>query len=188
MSILNNSELRYHGIGENVIKLIGILEHGILCQNDSQKSTEYQKNYDGYNQSNMVSLAVATNGENTTYGAFAVFVKEGISFIIENSIGIKASNTSHDSMIPGEEFHIGSIPKDNIIGVMINEKLSKKKIRDLNLIGGMGTGFIENTLSGLLQYFCENSELDIDINEFKEMINQKNVLLEKETGVLDRMD
>ena len=188
MSILNDSNLRYHGIGENLIKLIGIMKNGILCQKDSQKATEYQKNYGGYNKPDMVSLAVAIEGEHTNYGAFEVFIKNGISFVIKNSKGILASKTSHDSGIPGEEFHIGSIPKENIVGIMASKKIMRKRIRDLNLVRGMGTGYIDSTLLGLMKYFSVNGNSNVDIEAFEKILEQKEELLKRESEFFKRMN
>jgi len=55
MNILQDKDLRFHGICQNIIKYISILENGILTQKDSSKADGYVRNYNGCNEKQNIS-------------------------------------------------------------------------------------------------------------------------------------
>ena len=66
MNILEDKSLRFHGVGHNILKYISILQNGILTKLDSSKSELYSKNFGGYNQNNMISMAISPS----VYGTY----------------------------------------------------------------------------------------------------------------------
>ena len=175
MNILNDTSLRFHGVGHNILKFISILEHGILTENDSKKTQLYTKNYGGYNQSNMVSTTTSPSEHGTfKHGAFGTFIAKGIAFVLKDSQGIRASKTNHDSGFIDEEFHIGSIPKSNIVGIIVNNELKNKNISDLNILSNMGTGYVDNTCISIIDFLNNTGVMKIDLQDISELINQKN--------------
>ena len=178
MNILEDKSLRFHGVGHNILKFISILENGILTKNDSKNTELYTKNYGGYNQDNMVSTTISPSEFGTyTHGAFGTFISEGIGFVLKDCQGIKSSSTLHHSGFDDEEFHIGSIEPSKIVGIIANRELMQKKVTDLDILKGMGTGFIDSTCYTIIS----NSEIDFwdEQKKEKEFISDLNDIMVK---------
>lgn len=189
MNILEDKSLRFHGVGHNVFKYISILQHGILTKQDSDNVELYSKNYGGYNQDDMVSMAISPSEFGTyKHGAFGVYILEGIGFVLKDCQGIRASRTSHDSGFIDEEFHMGSIPTSNIVGIIINKELSQKQITDLHLFENMGTGYVDSTCETIIKYLQKNCSIkDINMDEINNIITTKNNLDSQGLDFFDRM-
>ena len=189
MNILEDKSLRFHGVGHNVFKYISILQHGILTKQDSNNVELYSKNYGGYNQDNMISMAISPSEFGTyKHGAFGVFISRGIGFVLKDCQGIRASRTNHDSGFADEEFHIGSIPTSNIAGIIINKELSQKRVTDLHLFDEMGTGYVDSTCETIIKYLQKNCGIkDINMDEINNIITTKNNLGSQDIDFFDRM-
>ena len=188
MNILEDKSLRFHGVGHNILKYISILQNGILTKLDSSKSELYSKNFGGYNQNNMISMAISPSVYGTyKHGAYGVFISDGIGFVLKGCQGIRSSSTNHHSGFDDEEFHIGSIPVSNIIGIILNKELSQKKATDLQLFKGMGTGFVDSTCDVIIKYLRKNGIEDINIEEINNIKNEKNTLDSQGLDFLDKM-
>ena len=186
MNILEDKSLRFHGVGHNILKFISILENGILTKNDSKNTELYTKNYGGYNQDNMVSTTISPSEFGTyTHGAFGTFISEGIGFVLKDCQGIKSSSTLHHSGFDDEEFHIGSIEPSKIVGIIANRELMQKKVTDLDILKGMGTGFIDSTCYTIIKFLQKNGVNEINMEETDDLITQKNNLSNSEIDFWD---
>lgn len=126
--VLKDPSNLFHGIGFDVFKLIGILNNGILSENAAkEKNLDLARNYDGYNLNDTVSVAESPS-KLQAHGAFNVYIKSGISFIIKNIPvdGIGAFKPPHD------DSHENYYEKDPFI-VAFN-KLNKTNISTLRLM------------------------------------------------------
>lgn len=198
MNILNDTNLRFHGVGHNILKFISILEHGILTEDDSKRTKLYTKNYGAYNKSNMVSITISPFTYGTfNHGAFGTFIANGIGFVLENSQGINASKTVCDSGFIDEEFHIGSIDKSNIVGIIVSKDLKNKNISDLNILSKIGTGYVDDTCISILEFLNNSGVMEIDLQHINELISKKNELrgnldffeyMEKEKSIILQMN
>ncbi len=188
MNILEDKSLRFHGVGHNILKYISILQNGILTKIDSVKSELYSKNYGGYNQNNMISMAISPSVFGTyKHGAYGVFISDGIGFVLKDCQGIRSSTTNHHSGFDDEEFHIGSIPVSKITGIILNKGLSQSKVTDLQLFKGMGSGFVDSTCDVIIKYLQKNGIEDINIEEINNILNKKNTLDSQGLDFLDKM-
>ena len=181
-NIFDDVTLRYHGIGENILKFIFILKDGILCANSLKNTSYYAKNYGGYNKENMVSICYPISGEKVKYRAFLVYIKEGgLSFVLKDVKGTSSSSTHHDSGFADEEFHFGNISPNNIVGIIVNRQLLNKKISELNLLRNMGYGYINNTFLQTVRYLKSNGMNNIITEEqMQELFNKTDQLIHKE--------
>jgi len=169
MNILQDKDLRFHGICQNIIKYISILENGILTQKDSSKADGYVRNYNGCNEKQNISLAISPSlTKESNSSAFESFVADGIGFILKNLDGkIKKG------VFNGEELHYGIINKDKIVGIIINSELINKKISQLDVLYGVGKGYIDDTCMNILKYIHNRGKKDINFIEFKELSKKK---------------
>lgn len=83
-NILNNSNISYHWIGNNIFKMIGILEKGILSRESADHSgIKLDRNFYGHNKTDFVSLCESPSIHGTfDRGAFSLYTNKGISFVI----------------------------------------------------------------------------------------------------------
>jgi len=56
MNIFEDKKLRFHGVGENPLKFIGIMQHGILTAQFGYRYENFAKSGDGHNPSDNTSL------------------------------------------------------------------------------------------------------------------------------------
>jgi len=143
-NILENKNIAFHGINYDYFKLMSILETGVLSQNAaSDIGIILNRNYGGYNGDDRVSLSESPSIHGTyNYGAFNVFVKKGISIVIDTSDLYCIPDTK--SGISGEIYVNYSVPRENIIGVMIPEQALQTNISQLNIFAGMGTAYVDS--------------------------------------------
>lgn len=143
-NILENANISFHGINFDYFKMISILETGILSQNAATSlGISIDRNYDGYNENSQVSLSESPSIHDTyNHGAFNAFVKNGISFVIDTSNMYCIQDNK--SGIPGEIYVDHSVPRENIIGIMLPEQYLQTSIDKLNIFGDMGTGYVDD--------------------------------------------
>lgn len=143
-NILEDNNIAFHGINYDYFKMLSILKEGILSQNAAKNSNiNINRNYKGYNSDNLVSLSESPSIHNTyNYGAFNVFVKKGISFVVDVNDLYCILDTK--SGIPGEVYINYSVPRENIIGIMLPEQMLHTSISQLNILADIGTAFIDN--------------------------------------------
>lgn len=143
-NILENNNISFHGINFDYFKMLSILQSGILSLNAALDNGIYlNRNYGGYNGSSYISLAESPSIHDTyNHGAFNIYVKNGISFVIDTSnlycIPDKKSG------IPGEVYVSYSVPRENIIGIMLPEQSLQTPIIKLNIFANMGKGYVDS--------------------------------------------
>lgn len=165
-NILENRDISYHGINFDYIKMLGILQYGILSYDAAiQLGINLNRNYEGYNGNSNISLSESPSIKGTyNYGAFNVFVKNGISFVIDTS-NLKCI-PDNKSYIPGEIYVNYKIPIENIIGIMLPEQSLNIPISQLNIFAGIGKGYIDNYALS----FIDKTNLLFNTNFSKEEI------------------
>ncbi|MCL2473332.1 MAG: hypothetical protein FWF23_00240, partial [Alphaproteobacteria bacterium] len=135
-NIFEDPCLNFHGIQENPLKFIGIMQHGILNAESGNKSEFFVISFNNLNGTKGVSLVVSPMMYNSFDDYFAVFgsyVKKGISFVVD-AVPTQTTFPLHfDEVVVYD-----NIPKDKIIGIICNETLAKKTIAELNLFKKTG--------------------------------------------------
>ena len=180
-NIFDDVTLRYHGIGENILKFIFILKDGILCANSLEHKPYYARNYGGFNKDEAVSICYPINGSRTTYGAFQIYIKKGgLSFVLKDVKESLLIFTGHKSGFADEELYIGNISPNNIVGIIVNSQLLNKKISELNLLKNMGYGYINNTFLQTIRYLKSDGMNNIITEEqMQELFDKTDQLMHK---------
>lgn len=165
--LLQNNELVFHSIGNDISKLTSILDHGILskaaaCEKQLNIPTTYgAKGVNGYNGENHISLCRApfhqdANGYDV--GAFGVYARRGITFIVSSDmVQSMKKGTTMDSGIPGECYISGTISRENITGIMVQTELLDLPLSEINFLAGGGAGTIHLRAQGLYQYIFKQT-------------------------------
>ncbi len=191
--IINNTDYIYHGIGLNVLKLIGIMDHGILSEKGAaEKGLNLARNFGGYNKNTRISCVTAPRNDlNTGYSprvAFNMYIQNGISFIIDNKINDVINNElrfklrckdqskkhSFQKSIHKDESQRYIIIKEAISGIFIPKETLTKPLSKISFLSNLALNyykpnceFIINNLKKECQYYSQFS------------ITKINVLLEK---------
>ena len=144
LNILEDFNIAFHGISFDYFKMLSILQTGILSYDAAlDGGIVINRNYGGYNGDSQVSLSESPSIHGTyNYGAFNVFVKKGISFVID--IGNLYCIPDTKSGIPGEIYVNYIVPRENIIGIMLPKDLLYTSIDKLNIFSDMGTAYIDS--------------------------------------------
>jgi hypothetical protein len=182
MNILDDKQLRFHGVGQNLLKYISILENGIVTRNHSRNIEAYTKNYDGYNADSMISIVMSPSINSTyTFAAFGKYIVGGIGFVLKDSVGTRANGSRHDSGFIDEEFYHGNIDKQKIIGIIIDKDLINKRVSKLKVFNHMGTKYVDSTCVSILNFLNRNGIQKIDSTFINELISKKKSIEESNT-------
>ncbi len=132
-NILEDESLVFHGIGTDVIRMVLILQNGILSPKTAgEKGLSVLRNYDqGYNQDNEISVAqspkmtkrLSVKMGSYLWSSFNQYIKPGISFAIKDLSGYPARLTNRDSGFADEAYIYGQVPLDNLTAVMVSPEL-----------------------------------------------------------------
>ncbi len=186
-SILDEQDLKFHGIGHNIFKIYGILEHGILTPRDSHKSDLYSTNYCGFEKENVVPVVESPSISNNNCLAYKKYIEIGISFIIKGLSNKRLDNKSYNLISEDELFYNGTISPNNIFGIVLSSRIQNKSISQLRILNYVGYAYIENTVNKIIQYMSKNVELDTIalynwINK-KEQLTQDDLIKSKDKRV-----
>ena len=175
-NILENGNIAFHGINYDYFKMMSILKYGILSQKAAENNgLTINRNYGGYNGNSQVSLSESPSIHGTyNHGAFNVFVKNGISFVID--VSDLHCIPDNKSGIPGEVYVDYAIPIEKILGIMIPESAAQATIDKLNIFGDMGTGYVNNYALNFVDMVNSFFEMNFDKNEILKLIEAKNNL------------
>ncbi|GEM_PF-6237042 len=187
--LLDKSKL-FHGVGFDTIRFKSILEHGILSENAaSQRGMNHTRNYGGYNLSDAVSVVESPSIHNTfTFGAFRIYIKDGISFVIDGVNGFKArQGSSRDSGFVDEAYVSHEVPRSNISGVMVPEDALSKPVSELPIgLSHMGYGFVDNRSRRILADLEHELGYKADATALEEIIQQKEALENSDMDYLEK--
>ena len=178
-SILHEQDLKFHGIGHNLFKIIGILEHGILTPKDSNKSDLYSTNYFSFEKENVVPVVESPSISNNNCLAYKKYVEVGISFIIKGLSNKRLDNKNYNMISEDENFYNGSISQNNIFGIVLSSRIQNKPISSLRILNYVGYAYAENTCNKIIQYMSKNIELDTVA--LYNWINKKEELIQDDT-------
>lgn len=184
--ILKDESKIFHGIGFDLIRLQGILSNGILSQRTAEgRGIDITRNYGGYNLNDNISVAESPAINKTyNFGAFENYIANGISFVIDGVPTLKAREGSKGySGYPDEVFVLGSIPKENITGMMIPEAMLDLPLSKLSLgLEKMGYNYIDNRCRKIIQDLGTECDFEEDTSRLEELIKQKSELEESNLG------
>jgi hypothetical protein len=173
-NILENRNIAFHGINYDYFKMMSILQYGILSQDAVERlGLSINRKFAGYNENDRVSLSNSPSLQDPNgFKAFDVYVKKGISFVIDtNELGcIPATNSG----IEGEVFVKNIVPTKNIIGIMIPEEATQMPISELNILSsGMATGFVDDYAISFIDKVNAFFETEFSKDEIIELIEKK---------------
>jgi len=178
-SILDEQDLKFHGIGHNIFKIYGILEHGILTPKDSHKSDLYSTNYCNFEKENVVPVVESPSISNNNCLAYKKYIEVGMSFIIKGLSNKRLDNKSYNMISEDELFYNGSISPNNIFGIVLSSRIQNKSISQLRILNFVGYAYAENTCNNIIQYISKNVE--IDTVALYNWINKKEQLIQDDT-------
>lgn len=182
-----NDDTLIHGIGFNPMKLEGILKHGIISDNYAKRNNmNYSRNYNFTlntdmlekidNNSEINNIIESANKENIylvrslyineedSLSAYNMYVKHGISFIVEDVPFIYDKNIElikrSDEVVVKDH-----ISKDNIKAIMIPSEYRDKKINELDMLPSniLNYKLIKDSVASLIKYLLDyNYQVDLD--------------------------
>jgi len=165
-----------HAIGFNPMKLEGILKYGIITDNYAKNNNiNYSRNYNFTLNSdmlekmdndskinNMIESANRENiylvrslyiSENDSLSAYNMYVKHGISFIVEDVSFIYDKNT--ELIKRSDEVVVKNyISKNNIKAIMIPDGYKDRKLNELNMLPSniLNYSLIKDSTINLINY------------------------------------
>jgi hypothetical protein len=195
--LLQDRSKYFHGIGFDLPRIGKILKLGILTEKEAlAQGANVVRNTQGFNLNDTVSVAESPSINNThAHGAFGLYIKSGISFVIDRQnlhmFGIPSSITSDDlnvarpsSRICGEQYIAGSVPTDNIVGVMVPEEMLNKKVTELSLgLKNIGWGQINDKCTKMVAELEKECGYTADISELYELIKRREAIRQQKFGL-----
>jgi len=111
-----------------------------------------------------------------------MYIKDGISFVIDSMHGFKVpKGSSRDSGFIDEEYVTHEVPRSNISGVMVPEDALSKPVSELPVgLSHMGYGFVDNRSRGVLSDLEQVLGYKADATSLEELIGQKEELEKSE--------
>lgn len=156
--IFKDKSLLFHGIGSDVTRIKSILTHGVLSENTAKKQgVTINRNYRGHNLNDTVSVAQSPAIHGTfEYAAFGLYIKSGISFILDGVYGFKAAHGSRrDSGFVDEVFIRNCAGPDKISGLVIPERYLSAEVSELSIGFGKGaTACVIPRAKSVLSQLC----------------------------------
>jgi len=188
--LLQDKSKYFHGIGFDLPRIPKILKIGILNEKDAlAQNANIQRNTRGFNLDDTISVAESPSINNTyDHGAFGLYIKSGISFVIDKQklhiFGIPSNITSDDlnvarpsSRIRGEQFIEGSVPRDNIVGVMVPKEMLDIKIAELPLgLRNIGWGQINDKCKSLIAEVEKECAYSEDTSKLEEFVQKRELV------------
>ena len=202
--LLYDKSKLFHGIGFDLIRLKRILEHGIFSENAArEKGLSVARNYGGYNLNDTVSVTESPSVHGTfTFGAFFVYIKNGIGLVIDNTPldGVKAfrapqmrgdyeTSTSRASGFVDEACIVHEVPRRNIVGVMVPEDALDRPLSELRLgLDKIGTGYINNRCRSLVTEIEKELGYSANLIPLEALMRQKDLLDKADLSYLEKRD
>lgn len=125
----------FHGLGSDFLRMISILENGLLSKDTADHAgVGIARNHKGgYNLTDSISVAESPSINNTfTSECFDLYIRHGISFVIANENPYKPEEGSErDSKFKDEAFISGKVEKENIVGIMVPENLLEQPLGEI---------------------------------------------------------
>lgn len=189
--ILYDQTKTFHGVGFDIGRLKGILDRGIVSEQSAQKEGYvHTRNYGGYNLQDSVSVAESPSKNNTfDYGCFKVYIKNGISFVIDNQVSYKAPKGSpQDSGYADEAFIKDKVDRENIVGIMVPVEFLDTPLKDMYLLNleKMGLIYINNRCKKILQDLQSETGYVADVMGLEQLIKKREELETQEMGYLEK--
>lgn len=174
--LLKDPNLLFHGINKAIWKIPSILKFGILSMNAATKQkvilglnygsqNEHGVIKNGYNGNDFISCARSPVHDDSIggydAGAFELFIRHGIAFVINGVSGISSYQLQdHNSGISGEALIEHSIGSGNIIGLIISDELLDKKITEINFLEGGALNTFHLRCQSLLEYIKDSCDAE----------------------------
>jgi len=181
-----NDDTLIHAIGFNPMKLEGILKHGIITENYAKENNiNYSRNYNFNlneemlkkveNNSEVNEIIEKANKENIylvrslyisddPLSAYNMYVKNGISFIVEDKPFFY--NKNKELIKRSDEVIVKNhIEKENIKAIMIPEEYKNKRLNEVNMLPNniLNFGLIKSSVINMIKYLNDyNYDVDID--------------------------
>lgn len=178
-----NENTLLHTCGFDILSFISIMQNGIVSKNYADKNNIlYVKNYEGANLNDTISCVRALYiNEEVEYSSYNMYIKNGISFIIENTPFIfdKQERIIHRADEVLVEDHI---PTSKITGIILPEEYIKKPLQELPFIRTNVTSypFIKRKTDNIRKKFSGNSQND-NYNDIYNELYYINLAYEKST-------
>lgn len=182
-----NDNTLIHAIGFNPMKLEGILKYGIITDSYAKRNNiAYSRNYnftldnsmlDKVNNDSKINTMIESANKENIYlvrslyinddplSAYNMYIKNGISFIIEDVSFIYDKNV--ELLKRSDEVVVKDyISKNNIKAIMIPEKYKDTKINKLDMLPKniLNYSLIKESTANLIKYL-ENYNYRIDLEE-----------------------
>ena len=162
----------YHGIGENLLKYESIMKHGIVSTEMAEGIYAYNKN-GGVNHNGNDRISVAIPHDVSRWGALNLYILgNGIAFKIENCDYVLASKTQNASEYFDEAFIDKKIPVESITGIIVNSKMSTKKISELSTIGTPANSEVVKTTINIMEQLKSKGIDEEKFQGINELIGQ----------------
>lgn len=181
-----NDDTLIHAIGFNPMKLEGILKYGIISENYAkEKDINYSRNYNFNLNEEMLKkvgnntlindIIEKANKENIylvrsmyissdPLSAYNMYVKKGISFIVEDVPFICDKNV--EIIKRSDEVIVKNyIEKENIKAIMVPEDYKNKKLNEVDMLPNniLNFGLIKKSTINIIKYLNDyNYNVDLD--------------------------
>lgn len=202
-----NDDTLIHSIGFNPMKLEGILKHGLITDNYAKKNNiMYSRNYNFNLDSDMLekigndskinNMIESANKENIylvrslyisddPLSAYNMYVKKGISFIVEDVSFIYDKN--EELIKRSDEVVVKDyISKDNIKAIMIPDEYKYMKLNELNMLPSniLNYNLIKDSTVNLISYL-DSYNYKVDLDEIAYLLNDLEIAC-KSVNSLDK--
>jgi len=189
--VLFDHSKAFHGIGFDFLRLKSILEKGILSEQEArqQKVSLVRNSPRGYNLSDNVSVAESPAINSTfTFGAFANYIRNGISFVISGGERLhRFRGGPRDSDIPGEAFVKEKVKKENIVGIMIPEDKLDSSLFELPFrLVGRATGSVDDRCIRTINDLESETGYRADTLQLEKLMKQKEELEQSDIDYLKK--
>ncbi len=130
-----NEETLLHSVGFNLGRFVSVLKYGILSFNMAQNlGIKYTKNYlpDRQREDVISTVKMSLVDEEDIYSAYNLYIKNGISFIIEDVMPIEMSIMYHrrnDEVLVKDNIFL-----NNIVGIYLPKEYSNTTLDKLPII------------------------------------------------------
>lgn len=149
--LVQDHRVRFHGIGFDVTRLENILEYGILAEAESKERRNgyFVRNIQGH--ANRVNVVTHPNRHVMRINGFESHVEDAIALIISPEVNLRSPERDRSSM---DHFSVdGSVEPDQILGIMVPERMIDGRLSDLSLgFASMARSFIVIRVKAILQY------------------------------------
>ena len=179
---IENVNNTFHGVGQNLIKYMGIMKYGIWNLSDARayKIKSFYAQRSERSSDHRIYLAISpsilgTFRDGKTYFgvAFNHFVVNGISFITNYTDGSLNDSRYNDSLLARAPTEIST---KHLTGIMIDDEIANKKVSELSILNGVDN--VTATVQTIIDFINDNSLFGSQFNKVLRMcssLRKKNI-------------